>query len=284
MDTYLGQHPEIFMAAVKESHFFAPDFRAPEARFSEEDYFALFSEARDERILGESSVGYLYSNVAAAQIKEFNPQAKIIIMLRNPVEMIHSYQSWLLAEGFEETKDFDADITGHGERNRIRFPPPRPDAPIPLRIYRKLGEFSPHVQRFFDLFGRRNIHVIIFDEFKADTERVYRETCEFLEVSSAFQLSFRVINSNRRARSEFLSRYLRSLRSPERNISYYVKYLVPQTWRRSVVQKLRDFNIKEEARPEMDFELQERLRAKSAPDVERLSEMLDLDLTHWSRR
>lgn len=281
MDSYLGEHPEIFMAAVKESHFFAPDFRAPEARLSEEDYFALFSTASNEKTLGESSVGYLYSNVAAARIKEFNPQAKIIIMLRNPVEMVYSYHSWLLAEGFNETMDFDADAyTKHKQGRGLAT---EPSVPAALLIYRELGELSPHVQRFFDLFGRQNVRVIIFDEFKADTARVYRQTCEFLEVSSAFQPSFRIINSNRQARSESLSMYLRSLRTPQRNTAYYLKYLVPQTWRRSLVNTLRNVNIRPAPRPEMSVEIKQRLSSKFAPDLERLSGILGFDLTHWSK-
>lgn len=283
MDDYLKQHPEIFMAALKESHFFAPDFQVPGSSFkSEEHYSALFSEVSNEKILGESSVGYLYSKVAPARIKEFNPQAKIIIMLRNPVEMIYSYHGWLLAEGFEKIRDFEAHLVAESERRQEGRS--LQHVPVPLRLYRELGEFSPHVKRFFDLFGRRNVHVIIFDEFKADTARVYREACEFLGVRPDFQPTLQAVNSNRRARNQSLATYLTSLRNPQHHVFYGARHLLPQTWRRSIANKLRSFNIKTETRPEMSQALKKQLSAKFAPDLECLSGMLGLDLTHWSRR
>lgn len=284
MDNYLAQHPDILMAALKESHFFAPDFRSPESGFTnEQDYLSLFAKANGEKVLGESSVGYLYSKVAAANIKEFKPHAKIVIMLRNPIEMIYSYHSWLMTEGVAGVKsNFEAELATASERKQQRYLPATPDVPIPLLIYRELGEFTPHVRRFFDLFGRENVHVIIFDEFNADAARVYRETCEFLGVDSDFQPQLRVINSNRGARSESLSRYLRSLRNPRPSVFHQFKFLVPQNWRRSFVNKLRNVNIQERARPELNHELKQRLSVQFAPDLERLSELLGFDVTHWS--
>jgi hypothetical protein len=285
MDDYLRQHPEVFMAAAKEPHFFAPDLLTPHSRFKNEgDYLSLFSDAGDEKVLGESSVGYLYSNVAAARIKEFNPRAKIIIMLRNPVEMIYSYHSELLFQGFEEIKNFEAALAVEGERKRGLSLPKTRYVPRPLLFYRELAKFSPHVKRFFDLFGRQNVHVIIFDEFKADTARVYRETCKFLGVSLDFQPNFRpdlrIINPNKRMRSRSLSKYLRN---PQHHIVRHAKALVPQTWRQSIARKLWSFNIKYEARPAMNSELQKQLGEEFAPDLERLSEILGFDLTYWSR-
>lgn len=285
MDDYLRQHPEVFMALTKESHFFATDFLPPNSRFkNEEDYLALFAGTGTEKVLGESSVGYLYSNVAAARIKAFNPQARIIIMLRNPVEMIYAYHSELLFQGFEEIANFDAALAVEDKRKLGLCLPKKRYAARPLLCYRELAKFSPHVKRFFDHFDRRNIHVIIFDEFKGDIARVYRATCAFLGVNPDFQPNFhpnlRVINPNKRMRSQSLSRYLKN---HQRQVVRYVKYLVPRSLRRSITQRLWDFNIKYEARSAMNPELKKRLSAEFAPDLERLSEMLGLDLTYWSR-
>lgn len=284
MNAYLSQHPEIYMANVKESNFFAQDLHPPDGpSMTEQHYLALFSQATHEKILGESSVGYLYSKTAARRISEFNPQAKIIIMLRNPVEMVYSYHSRLVAEGFEEIKDFSAAVAAERERRIGRRWPTRRWVPKHALFYSELGKFSAHLQRFFDLFGRSNIHVIIFDEFKADTARVYRETCKFLGVSADFQPDFRVINSNKRTRSQSLSRFLKSLRKPERNIFQMLKLVIPRPWRRSVVERLWSFNMKEQTRPEISPELEKRLRVGFAPDVKRLAAMLGCDLTDWLR-
>src|SRR5215475_12959925 len=89
MAQFLGIHPEIFMAR-KEMHVFGADLRFGQ-RFYRRDLetYAMAFEARNgHRLAGEASVWYLFSTRAAAEIKKFNPEARIIIMLREPVETI----------------------------------------------------------------------------------------------------------------------------------------------------------------------------------------------------
>lgn len=285
MDNYLRQHPEVFMALEKESHFFASDFHRPAWRFSkEEDYLSLFSDASEEKMLGESSVGYLYSEVAAERIKAFNPRARIIIMLRNPVDLIYSFHSELLFQGFEEVESFEEALALESKRKQGLCLPQARFVARPLLLYRELGKFCAHVERFFELFNRENVHVIIFDEFKRDTARVYRELCGFLGVDTDFEPDWRpgqgIINSNKRIRNQSLAKYLKN---PERKAISYVKAILPQPLRRTLVRRLWSFNIKYEARPAMKLELKKRLSMDFAPDVERLSQLLGRDLTHWSR-
>ena len=115
--SYLDQHPEIFMSAIKEPHFFADEIRKEhcdpelrrrmatdngslrdflsgpmrEKRFGGivsdwEDYLRLFANATDESALGEASVCYLWSRTAPGRIAEKIPNAKILVMLRDPAE------------------------------------------------------------------------------------------------------------------------------------------------------------------------------------------------------
>src|SRR5882672_1680365 len=93
MYTYLGQHPEIFMSARKEPHFFGTDLSSPALVRDEQQYLSLFAKAQNEKRAGEASVFYLYSQRAAREIHAFCPSARIIIMLRNPVEMMYSLHS-----------------------------------------------------------------------------------------------------------------------------------------------------------------------------------------------
>jgi sulfotransferase family protein len=277
------RHGELSPAASRGLYGFGEGITFLCARFSS-SLFSLFSGASDEKVVGETSVGYLYSNVAAAQIKEFNPQAKIIIMLRNPVEMIYSLHSRQLVEGFEEIKDFEEALDAEGERKLgVRLPKKR-YVPRPVLFYRELGKFSPHVKRFFDLFGRENVHVILFDDLKSDTVGVYSATCRFLGVSLDFQPDFnpgsQVINSNMRRRSLALAAFLRK---PPSAILRSGKALMPRPLRRALVDNLWRFNVRYTERPTLNPELKKRLQEEFAPDVERLSGLLDRDLTHWCR-
>ncbi|NLF38083.1 sulfotransferase, partial [bacterium] len=87
LHAYLGRHPSIFVPARKEPHFFGSDIVSPAFVRDRDAYLSLFAGATTEARVGEASIWYLYSKRAAREIKEFNPDARIIIMLRNPVDM-----------------------------------------------------------------------------------------------------------------------------------------------------------------------------------------------------
>ena len=74
----------------KEVHFFGTDLYSPHYSSDLQKYLSLFAGATDEKRVGEGSVWYLYSKLASREIKEFCPAASILIMLRNPVDMIYS--------------------------------------------------------------------------------------------------------------------------------------------------------------------------------------------------
>ena len=98
---HLSKHPEIYMSRYKEPHFFGKDLTRLNKIFytNEKEYLSLFNIVKEEKIIGESSPQYLYSYSAPREIKEFNPESKIIILLRNPINMIYSYHSQLLYSG-----------------------------------------------------------------------------------------------------------------------------------------------------------------------------------------
>src|SRR5262249_53369576 len=110
MYTYLKQHPQIHLSLLKEPLFFATDLTIqPLAVTDEASYLGLFADAGDARRIGEGSVFYLLSKRAAEEIKRFSPRAKIIIMLRNPIDMMHSLHALYLRTGNEDL-DFEEAI------------------------------------------------------------------------------------------------------------------------------------------------------------------------------
>lgn len=279
MQDYLSQHPEIFMPK-KELHFFGSDIRFNYRRHSEKEYLSYFKDAKDEKRVGEASVWYLYSKRAAYEIKEFNPSAQIIIMLRNPVEVLYSLHSQFLYSGNEDIVDFKAALEAEEDRKRgLRIP--KTVYWVNGLYYRETVRFSEQVRRYFDVFGRENVHVIIFDDFEADVAKVYKETLCFLGVSEDFQLAFRIINPNKRIRSKFLRDYL--LINPPQIAQSFAKVVMPQRLRQGLIKALKWYNTRYEPRPPIDTELRKCLQAEFAPEVERLSELSERDLTHWTK-
>jgi hypothetical protein len=266
MYQFLGQHPECYMSPKKEPYFFGSDLEWRKRRIDRERYLALFSGAQDQKILGECSVLYLYSRLAASEIKAFSPDAYIIIMLRDPVEMIYSWHSLLLFAGDEDIEDFGAALDAEADRKRgLRIP----RTPMTDNLfYREIGKYYEQVKRYLDTFGGERVHVVIYDDFQRDNAEAFVKTAQFLEIDDDFKPDFRVVNHNHRRLSRGLAGLMRY-----RSLGWKPLKIA-----------INRMNTKYEARPPMDPELRKQLQAEFAPDVERLSELLGRDLTHWSRQ
>ena len=100
MHVSLREHPDVFMPAEKEHNHFATDLvPATDPYASREHYLALFRDASFEKRVGETSVFHLYSKSAAENIRAFHADAKILVMLRDPLEFVASYHSQMVWNG-----------------------------------------------------------------------------------------------------------------------------------------------------------------------------------------
>jgi hypothetical protein len=281
MKTYLERHPEIFMPAVREPTFFGADRCSPLYIRDERTYLSLFARTENEKRVGEKSVRYLSSKRAAAEIKEFQPSASIIIMLRNPVDMIYSYHNHLFNHGFEDLVDFKAALEAEEERKRGLKLPNDLDFSENWRVlYRDTARYTQQVKRFLDAFGREKVHIIIFDDFVRNTAKIYRETLSFLKVNTEFQPRFQKINSSGR----MLNRMLYGLMTrPPQPVRSFVQSVMPLSLIQRAIWSLINLNSRYFARPPLNSELKRQLQKEFLPEVEHLSKLLGRDLTHWCK-
>jgi hypothetical protein len=279
MQDYLSQHPEIFMPREKELHFFGSDLRFSHKRMDEKEYLGYFRNAMSEKRVGEASVWYLYSKLAAGEIKEFNPSSKIIIMLRNPVDVLYSLHSRFLYDGNEDIVDFREALQAEQDRKRgLRIP--KTVMVVDTLYYKDTIRYTEQVRRYFDVFGRENVLIIIFEDFKNKTYEVYKETLSFLGVNQHFQPLFRIVNPNKRIRSEFLRNLLIN---PPQKLQSLAKILLPSGLRQTLVETLWTFSTVYEPRTAIDPKLRNRLREEFASDVKSLSILLGRDLVNWTK-
>ena len=107
MASWLSEHPSIYMSPVKEPHHYSGDFNYGDYRDLNK-YLSLFKEANESHIaVGEASAWYLNSKKAIFNIEAENPNAKYIVLLRNPVEMAPSLHQQLIFSGKEDIKNFE---------------------------------------------------------------------------------------------------------------------------------------------------------------------------------
>ena len=280
MQIYLRQHPQIFFPRRKEVHFFGSDLVRLARDFwfveDEQKYLALFRAARADQIAGEASAMYLQSKRAAAEIKLFNPRMKIIIQLRNPIDVIYSHHGHLVWAVNEDIEDFEAALAAEPERQRgLRIPPCA--IMLDTLLYRETARFAEQVQRYFDAFGRDNVHVLIYDDLKADPAGAFRRVLEYLGVDPEFEPVFESVNQHKRVRNRYVQKMTMAPPAPLRtllracgdDLSYRLRV------------KIQEINSVAEARPPLSAPCRRRLAEELAPEVERLSALLGRDLTHW---
>ena len=279
MNKFLGEHPGIFIPEIKECHFFGSDLiKIPGSRrYDSDSYLSLFSSATAEQKIGETSVMYLCSELAAKEIKDFIPSCRIIIMLRNPVEVLHSYHAQMVFIGLEDEKDFGVAL----EKERARALRLKEEPMNWVLLYRKMVRFSGQVQRYFDCFGRERVHIVIFDDYKNDRPATYRDVLSFLDVSTDFEPAFEIINPHKEVRSRAFQDFL--LQPPVVLRSMVRKVMSPEGRHRLANFLLYKLNSRFVNRPPLEPELQARLCSELAPEVETLSALLGRDLTYWTK-
>ena len=280
---YLNRHPKIFVPQLKELHYFDTDLKTSKKANSLKDYLDFFADG-EGKLCGEGSPTYLYSETASQAIHAFNPEAKIIIMLRESVSMMYSLHSQHLFNGNSETvQEFAAALALEAERKQHKHIPTRCREPKIL-FYRDIALYSSQVERYFNTFGRDQVQVILFDDLKTDADRVFRETLVFLGVDPNFSTQFEAINPNKKIRSPWLQTLIKY---PPARLLSIGKYFIPlpQSIRRALLEgvkaKLKKANTQNVSRPSLDPSLEQQLRIEFGSEVDRLSQLLDRDLSSW---
>ena len=284
---FLGQHPDIYMSNIKEPHFFCADFHLESDRAygrqrffdfrNESAYLQLFSRAKREKIAGESSTNYLYSQVAAEKIYNFNPDAKIIIILREPAKFLYSLHSHYVKFTEENEPDFLTALALETDRKQEKSTSPRVISPSYL-YYSQRVQYCQQVKRYCDRFNLEQIKVVIFEEFKSENERIFREILEFLAVDTNFIPEYEAVNVNKEVKFKAVNNLINSplVKSISKNL---VSQEFNEFVRDNIVEK---FFWHQASKAKIPEEIKIQLMEQYRPQVVEISELLDIDLvTKW---
>lgn len=280
----LAQHPEVSVSDNKEPHYFCADFHQESDRYhgrvmrfrvrSESQYLALFGD-RSRPVAAEATPAYLYSRVAAAKIHAFNPGARILAIVRDPIVMLRSLHAKLVANGQEDLCDFQHAIAAEPARRAGLRLPAGLFWPSSL-FYSDWVKFAEQIERYRSLFPADRIKVLVYDDFLRDNLGTYAEVVSFLGLDPPFQPQVRRVNENRSLRFPLLSRAAAGLGDLP------VKNLLSHTVRSKLRRMLHTANSKPEIRAPLDPRFQRELRERFRPGVEDLGRLLRRDLvTLW---
>jgi hypothetical protein len=275
---YLKQHPEIFMSAQKELRFFPfedrmPSFRGPgddkdmeNVVRSIEDYRSHFAEGASYHARGESSPIYLYYPRAAGRIRHHIPDAKLIVILRDPAGRAYSQYLMKVRDGREPLSFGDALAA---EERRIS------DGWSHHWHYRRRGFYAAQLRCYFEHFKREQFRIYLYEDYVEDLVGLMQDIFRFLNVDDSFVPDVSVRhNVSSIPRSRALQTFLTETR-PVKNL---VKSFVPERWSRGVGDRLRRHNI---TKPPLPEKLRRRLIEDYSEDIEELQGMIGRDLSHW---
>jgi hypothetical protein len=280
--SYLGTHPDVFVAE-KELSYFGSDLefrtvRGRRWRIGYGTYLEWFARHGQARYRTDRSVFYLYSSRAAEEIFSFDPDSRVIALLRNPVDQMHSQHSEMLFQGDEDLVSFEDALGAEAPRKRGERVPEGCQKVFAL-FYRDIARYHDQVERYYRLFGRDRVCVVLYDDLVADAASAYRRVLDFLGADPDHRPQFDVVNANKVVRSPRLRDLLRHAPSGVRRLG---RLVVPDEHARAALRRrLHVLNTRGQARPPMDRVLRARLTDEFAPEVHRLERLLDRDLGPW---
>ena len=280
---YLEKHSKIFMSTPKEVSFFCKDFHKQSDNFhgkqlyfncrTQKQYDEIFSKAKPEHIIkGDTSPYYMYSDVALKNIKKYNPYAKIIVMIRNPIDFIYSWYSDNYYINNEDAQTLEEAIRLESKRKKDWSLIPK-NATMPARLfYRDISAFSKHINKCYENFPKEQVKLILFDDLKENPEKVYKEVLEFLEVEYE-SVEFEIHNANKVPKNKFIDSIIKNIR-----VRKIITTLLPFSFTSKLGGIISLLNTKEVSREPLEPFFKNKLKKQYLQEVKKLSKLFNRDL------
>ena len=278
LHVYLQQHPELFMSPRKETNFFAfegeaLDYEGPGCDYvnnsiaSLDAYQDLFLEARADQVIGEASPLYLYKEESAERIARRRPDAKIIAILRDPVEQAFSHFLYARRQTIEPLADFFDALCAEEDRLRAHW--------MPMFQYSSFPLYHQQLEHYYARFPAEQIKIFLYEEFSDELHRVLREIFEFVGVDPDFEADTEYRpNAGGVPKSSFLQDFVMK----PHWFSRIVGPLIPEELKRRVRDAVSDRNME---RPQLSDLARGRLAERLHPDVRALESLIGRDLSKW---
>lgn len=282
----LSVHPEVYLPPRKEPLFFSEElheFTPPRPGGTPHtltEYAEWFTDAEPGQKVGDASSLYLWSKLAAANIAQVIPDARIVAILREPASFLYSWYLQLLEIYVEVETDFASAIALEPERREGRSVPRYTYWPQ-LLMYSEFLRYTEQLRRFHAVFPAEQVKVLIYDDFRAENERTVHEVCRFLDVDDSLPVEATHANPTVAPRSQRMNELVHAVGVGRGPVSHTVKEMIkavtPSGPRRRALYALKRQLVfgPPPAPPE---EVMHQLRVRHRDEVVALSEYLDRDL------
>lgn len=284
MAAYLSEHPHVYLCAPKEPFYFSSDYPQLQTLHDVTNldrYLELFKSATSQHsIICEGSTNYLASKVAVKNVLAMDSDAKFLVMLRNPVDVVHAFHSELLFSYIENEPNFEKAWGLQQQRAKGECLPADCIAPKFLQ-YRDVASYAGQLKRFFDLVPEKNRKVIIFDDFAQDNAALYAETLAFLDLPTFEMDSFERVNASHDHRFPGFSKLILDPPTPLKPIVDSLRFTA-RKFKGGWVDQAKHMLRKPTKRQPLSPAFRQRLCEEFKQEIIQTSALLNRDLTHWT--
>jgi len=271
--SYLDEHPEIYISDPKEPDYLNSDM-AYSTVSSLQEYASCFRYAtKKHKFICDASVGYLYSEKAVESINKDYGNSKLLVMLRNPIDLVYSFYSEQVWSGAENVMDFETAWKLQSKRNVGENIPKLCKRPFLLQ-YKEIGLLGKYLNKLFNVVDREKIHVVLHEDFVKNPAYEYDRILDFLGVSSMKIEDFPYVNENKKPRNRFVVPAIQWL------ISIKMKLGNPK-FNFGIIKKIIDANSVSYKRTKLDERFREELSEEFYEDIMMLSKLIERNLDHW---
>jgi hypothetical protein len=251
---YLADHPGVTMSSRKEARFFSSDIDTPGRARTRAEYDALWADAALGTLRGEASPDYIQSRVAIPALLAERSDARLIAIVRNPLEIAAAHYANMRVDGDEDAPDFETAWRLQDRRLRGERLPPGCTVPSVFQ-YRDYAAVGDQLERFFAAAPVEQRLVVLYDNFRAATRAEYLRVLAFLGLPDDGRTEFAPANANRALRIPWLRRWPR----------------------------LKRLNVRTAPRGDLRPKFKHELLVHFLPQIGKVERLLGRDLSEWKR-
>lgn len=277
---YLQQHPNIYMSPIKETNFFAYAANSNDQFLSFNDsifpvkdiatYKKLFNGAKNEAARGECSPMYLWHLIAPKNIKSYIPEAKLICVLRNPVERSYSAYLMYVSQNFER-RTFSQAVA-----DEVKFSKTG-NWLLGRGVYIGIGFYHEQLKRYLQYFHRNQIKVILYDDYRQNSLATLNSIYRFLEINmNIFPKILVKHNPSGLPKNKTMHHLLQPRKFTKQIRRYMPRYSHDPIF--NFFMKIKSNNL---VKPPLNENLRRKIVEIFREDILKLQHLIKRDLTHW---
>ena len=274
LHNYLSQHPAINMSP-KEIHYFGKDLDYKVCRPSLKEYQSHFKETG---INGDGSVWYFYSNSIYKELKDLGIFPKIIVLLRNPVEVVYSLHSQNIMDANENISDFETALALEESRKKGNNLPPNVDPPRTV-YYKNTADFYPRMQLLQENIPSENIFVGLQEDLKMETKLFLKKIELFLGLNHFEHFHFEPINVNHVVKNKSVHQLIKKPSSFKKSLfRTFIPFKNVRSW---LVHEVYNSNLEKTKRTDLTEKTKAELKSYFQSNTEKLNKIILPDISHW---